>query len=131
VNRVEKDREHLVVNGEDYRGLVKCPYLFMMEWTVLKRTQIASLWTVRMTVDWWSVPTCPWWSGRSGVERRAPCCERWGWHRIGEVSLPVHDGVNRAEKNGERLVVEGEDDRSLGEVLQVAVRGLTPLVPSK
>ena len=39
--------------------------------------------------------------------------------------------MNRAEEDGERLVVEGEDDGGLGEVLQVAVRGLTPLVPSK
>ncbi len=43
MNRVEKDGERLIVEGEDDRGLVKCPYLFMMEWTVLKRTQIASL----------------------------------------------------------------------------------------
>ncbi len=30
-----------------------------------------------------------------------------------EVSLPVHDGVNRAEEDGERLVVEGEDGGGL------------------
>ncbi len=29
------------------------------------------------------------------------------------MSLPVHDRVNRAEEDGESLVVEGEDDREL------------------
>ncbi len=29
------------------------------------------------------------------------------------MSLPVHDRVNRAEEEGEKLVVEGEDDREL------------------
>jgi hypothetical protein len=48
----EEDRERLVVKGEDDRGLVKLPYLSMMEWTLLRRMQIASLWKVRITEDW-------------------------------------------------------------------------------
>jgi hypothetical protein len=52
VDGAEEDADRLVVEGEDDRGLVKFPYLSMMEWTVLRRTQIASLLKVRMTEDW-------------------------------------------------------------------------------
>ncbi len=44
--------ECLVVEEEDDRGLVKCPYLSMMEWTERRRTESASLWKVRMTEVW-------------------------------------------------------------------------------
>ncbi len=43
MNRSEKDGERLVVEGKDDGGLVRLPYLSMMEWTVLRRMQIASL----------------------------------------------------------------------------------------
>ena len=46
------------------------------------------------------------------------------------IKLPVHDGVYRAEEDGEGLVVEGEDDGGLGQILQVPARGLAPLVPA-
>ncbi len=52
MNRAEEDADRLVVKGEDDSGLVKFAYLSMMEWTVLRRMQIASLWKVRMTEDW-------------------------------------------------------------------------------
>ncbi len=52
MNRAEKDRECLVVESEDYKGLVKSrPYLFMIEWTKRRRTESAS-WKVRTTEDW-------------------------------------------------------------------------------
>jgi hypothetical protein len=109
----EEDREHLVVKVEDNRELVKFTYLSMMEWTERRRMESALLWKVRMTENWWGFPTCPWWSEQNGEGWRAPCCERWGWQRIGEVSLPVHNGVDAAEEDADRLVVEGEDDREL------------------
>jgi 5S rRNA maturation endonuclease (ribonuclease M5) len=80
VNRAEKDGEQLVVEGEDDRGLVKLPYLSMMEWTEQNGE--------RLVVEG---------EDDGGLE----------------VTLPGHDGVNRAEKDEERLVVEGEDDRGL------------------
>ncbi len=52
MNRTEKDGERLVVKGEDDRELVRFPYLSIMEWTLLRRMQIASLWKVRMTENW-------------------------------------------------------------------------------
>ncbi len=53
MKRAEKDGESLVVESEDYKGLVKSrPYLFMMEWTKRRRTERTSLWEVRMTEDW-------------------------------------------------------------------------------
>jgi hypothetical protein len=54
VDGAEEDADCLIVEGEaeDDRGLVKFPYLSMIEWTVLRRMQIASLWKVRMTEDW-------------------------------------------------------------------------------
>jgi hypothetical protein len=32
---------------------------------------------------------------------------------VTEVSLPVYDGVDRAEEDRERFIVKGEDDRGL------------------
>ncbi len=52
MNRAEEDGERLIVEGEDDRELVKCPYLSMMEWTEQRRTGSISLWKVRMTENW-------------------------------------------------------------------------------
>ncbi len=43
MDRVEEDGERLIVDGEDDRELVKCPYLSMMERTEQRRTGSASL----------------------------------------------------------------------------------------
>ncbi len=39
MDRAEEDRERLILEGEDDGGLVKCPYLSMMEWTERSRTE--------------------------------------------------------------------------------------------
>ncbi len=39
VDSAEEDADRLIVNGEDDSGLVKCPYLSMMEWTERSRTE--------------------------------------------------------------------------------------------
>jgi hypothetical protein len=68
------------------------------------------LWKVRTRTYCTSEVSLP---VHDGVNRAKENEERQVAERTGEVFLPVHDGVDRAEEDEECLVVEGEDDREL------------------